>query len=136
MKNGPVQILVLEDSEADLHIIKASLMGAGLDCGIKTFTNGAEALDYIGRAASAVPDLVILDLHIPGTEGLSVLNSIRGNTRWAHVPVFIFTASQSPSDIARMKLLGSDRYVLKPMDLDGFSKFGQDVREWLEKRNP
>ena len=46
----------------------------------------------------------------------------------------MFTASEDPGDIARVKLLGADNCLIKPMDLAGFSKIGRVVREWLENR--
>jgi CheY-like chemotaxis protein len=134
MKSAVFQIVILEDNRADLHIMRHSILDAVVDCNVIAFSDGAEAIGYIDDATSIVPELMILDLNIPGVDGPSVLNRIRGNPRWSHVPVFVFTASQSPGDMARAKSLGSDRYLLKPMDLNGFLKFGRDIKEWLEDR--
>jgi len=127
------QIIVVEDSRADFHIIQESLRQSGLNCQITAFSDGAAAILHVTRGDGQVPDLVILDLNVPEADGASVLNAVRGNTRWAHVPVFVFTASLSPADVARVKMLGGDRYLIKPMDLAGFEKFGREIREWLEQ---
>jgi DNA-binding response OmpR family regulator len=98
------------------------------------FSDGAEALAFIKEPTSPVPDLLILDINVPGVEGPSILNAVRGNTRWSHIAVFVFTSSRAPADVARVKALGADRYLVKPMDLDGFLQFGQNISAWLEKR--
>jgi CheY-like chemotaxis protein len=126
-------IVVLEDNPADLHMIMQTIQEAGVACEFTVFNNGVEALAFIKGAASPVPDLMILDCNVPGMEGASVLNSVRGDTRWFHVSVFMFTASRDPADVARAEKLGADRCLMKPMDLAGFGALGHIVREWLEK---
>lgn len=128
------QIVVLDDNAADLHIIQESLRQSGLNCEITTFCDGDTAIRHVTAADSPVPDLMILDLNVPAADGPSVLNTIRGNTRWAHVPVFVFSGSLSPADMARVKKLGADRYLIKPIDLEGFEQFGREIKEWLEKK--
>jgi len=134
MQSDDLRIVVLEDNQADLRIIQESIRLAGLDCSFISFVDGVTAIEYLDDETSPVPALVILDLNVPGAGGAEVLNSVRSNIRWSHVPVFIFTGSQAPADISRMKNLGSDRYVVKPVDLEGFLRFGQDVTDWLEER--
>jgi CheY-like chemotaxis protein len=134
--NARFHIVILEDNELDLLTIKRSIREAGVNCEFTAFADGEEALAYVNEAASRVADLMILDLNIPKVEGASVLNSIRGNPRWAHAKVAVFTASQDPGDIARVKLLGADDYFVKPMDLAGFAKIGSAVKDWLDKRAP
>lgn len=125
------RIVVLEDSRADLLLIEESMQQAGLDCTITAFADGAAAVRYVNLTTSEIPDLLILDLNVPGADGCSVLNSVRGNTRWSDVAVLVFTASRSPADMARVRNLGANRYAVKPADLAGFLGFGRDVRQWL-----
>ena len=76
---------------------------------------------------------MILDCNIPNVEGTVILNSVRGNPRWAEVGVFIFTASQDPADIRRVKRLGANECLMKPMDLAGFAEIGRKAGDWLDK---
>jgi CheY-like chemotaxis protein len=133
MSSSPFHIVVLEDNGPDLVMIRQSLREAGRVCEITAFTDGADAMLYIKSPTSPVADLMILDFNVPGASGASVLNSVRGNPRWAHAGVFLFTASQDPGDIARVKMLGADDCLIKPMDLAGFARIGLAVKEWLEK---
>ena len=128
------KVVILEDNEADLVMLKLSIREAGLKCEFTTFADGAEAVMYVNASASPVPDLIILDFKVPNVDGPSVLNSIRSSPRWARVGVFMFTASRDPGDIARVRMLGADRCLTKPMDLAGFAKIGLAVGEWLENR--
>jgi CheY-like chemotaxis protein len=126
------EIVILEDNEPDLVMIKRSIREAGLKCEFTAFADGAEAMMHVNGSTSPVPDLVILDLNTPKADGPSVLNSIRSSPRWTRVGVFMFTASRDPGDIARVRMLGADQCLTKPMDLAGFAKIGLAVREWLE----
>jgi len=133
MSRDRFRIAVLEDNFPDLVMIRQSLRESGLDSEIDSFADGEEALAFIQAPASPVPDLMILDINVPGVEGPSVLNAVRASPRWSHVAVFIFSASRAPADIARATALGADRYLVKPMDLAGFEQFARDIKEWLEK---
>ncbi len=113
-------------------MITQSLREAGVDCEITSFDDGSNALRYIQGPSSRVPELMILDFNVPGEEGAAVLNAIRSTPRWAHIRVLVFTASRDPKDMARMKMLGVNEYLIKPMDLAGFTRVGRVVKEWLE----
>ena len=133
--SGHLEIIILEDNEPDLVMIKRSIREAGLQCDFTVFTDGAAAVSYVKRPTSRMPDLVILDFQVPKVDGPSVLNSIRSSPRWAQVGVFMFTASRDPGDMARVRMLGADQCLTKPMDMAGFRKIGLAVREWLEKHH-
>jgi DNA-binding response OmpR family regulator len=127
-------IVVLEDNEPDLLVVKHSIFETGIECEFTAFRDGDDCVAYLNDPASSIPDLMILDLNVPKVEGTSVLNNVRANPRWAHVSVLMFTASQDPADVARVKMLGADDCFIKPMTLAGFEKIGHAVKDWLEKR--
>jgi chemotaxis family two-component system response regulator Rcp1 len=124
-------IVVLEDNEPDLLMIKRSIQEAGVDCDLTTFTDGAEALTYVKDPCSPIPDLMILDVNVPKVEGTLVLKSVRDNPGWAEVGVLMFTSTQDPEETSRVKMLGANDLLTKPMDLDGYARIGRAVREWL-----
>jgi CheY-like chemotaxis protein len=134
MNSEPFHIVILEDNEPDLFMIRSSIREAGVAADVTTFSDGVETLQYISDLSSRVPDLMILDFNVPGVEGTVVLNCVRANPRWTHVGVFMFTASQDPGDIARIRRLGADQCLMKPMDLAGFEEIGRTVSDWLETR--
>jgi chemotaxis family two-component system response regulator Rcp1 len=133
MRGQVCHIVIVEDNEPDLVMIQFSLREAGVGCDVTSFSDGAEALRHVNDPSSRVPDLMILDFSIPKVEGTVILNNVRGNPRWAEVGVFMFTASQDPGDMWRVKQLRADECLRKPMDLAGFAEIGRKAAEWLEQ---
>src|SRR5271155_5662571 len=114
MSSPAVHIVVLEDNPADLYMIQYSIREAGIECEFTAFEDGAEVLKFMQTDASPVPDLMILDGHVPGTDGATVLNGVGANSRGWGVGVSMSTGSQAPQDVARGGKLGADRYLIKP----------------------
>ena len=77
-------------------------------------------MEYLHRqgrfASAAVPDLILLDLNLPGLDGLAVLTAIRDDLRFNRVPVTVLTSSTAERDIDQSYELGANCYILKPLD--------------------
>lgn len=99
-------LLVVEDEPAFARLISLSLSREGFD--VRVASNGEDALDL---AAEHHPDAVILDLGLPGADGLDVLDDLRG---WSDVPVVVVTGQQTTEAIRRGLDRGADDYVTKP----------------------
>jgi CheY-like chemotaxis protein len=89
--------------------------------------DGAEALEflfgegaYAGRAGSALPRVVLLDLKLPKVDGLEVLRRVKGDPRTKLVPVIVLTSSREESDLVASYHLGANSYIVKPVDSDKF----------------
>ncbi len=132
--NRNTHVLILEDNEPDLVMLGFSIREAGVSCDITPFSDGSEALRYVDDPSSRLADLMILDFNVPGADGTVVLSQVRSNPRWAEVGVFMFTAFRDPVEIARVEKLGANRCLNKPMDLAGFARIGDAVRDWLAER--
>ena len=133
MARGGFQIVVIEDNPANPQTIRESIRQALPGCTI-AFTGGAEAIRRVAAPESSAPDLPIFDLRTPAAEGLPVPNLVHSNTRRAHVPVVLFTASQSTPDAAWVNLSGPDRYRIEPADLDGVPRFGEEIKRRPDDR--
>lgn len=96
--------------------------------------SGAEALDYLDRPdRHHLPRLVLLDLGLPGVEGLKVLQRLRSNTRTRLLPVVILTNSEEEKVVVASYGLGANSYVLKPVRFAEFSKaVGMIAAYWLQ----
>jgi two-component system phosphate regulon response regulator PhoB len=90
-------------------LIRYSLVQAGVE--VEEASDGAEALDAIRRAQ---PDLLVLDLMLPGLSGMEVCRRLRSCTDTAGLPILILSARAAPSDKAEGLALGVDDYVTKP----------------------
>ena len=106
------KILYVEDDPDIQSVAKMSLeMVGGFE--VCTCGSGAEAL----RAApSFAPDLIFLDVMMPGMDGIATLEKLREDPRIASIPVVFMTAKAMPSEVARLRALGAADVLLKPFD--------------------
>jgi two-component system, response regulator len=128
-------ILVVEDSPDDEALMMRAL-GQGRAGPVTVARDGAEALEYllpVDEVERPVPDVVLLDLHLPRVKGFEVLRRIRAEARTRHVPVVILTSSFEQEDVARGYELGANSFVGKPVDPESFVDAIQKIaRYWLE----
>jgi len=102
-------VLVVEDEPDIRNLIVHHLTTEGYRC--RVADNGAEALSYV---RSGLPDLVLLDLMLPGVGGLEVCRRLRGDAASARVPIIILTAKADEIDRVVGLEMGADDYVTKP----------------------
>ena len=107
--SGARRILVVEDEQDIRELIRYNLAREGFD--IDCAASGEEALR---RARTRLPDLVLLDLMLPGVDGLEVCRRLKGDRRSARVPVMMLTAKGEDADVVAGLELGADDYVVKP----------------------
>ncbi len=106
-------VLVVDD-DADIRtVLELTLTHAGFE--VIEADDGAKALE---AARSRSPDVVLLDVMMPGLDGLSVLRELRTDGRTAHLPVLMLTARAQPEDAVRGLDAGADDYITKPFDGD------------------
>jgi chemotaxis family two-component system response regulator Rcp1 len=130
----PIQILLVEDNSADADLTRESLQDSTLPIELNVAVSGTEACDYIhkrGRFASAAtPDLILLDLNLPGLDGRAVLAEIKRDAQLKPVPVCILTSSASENDITQSYSLGANCYVVKPLDFKSFQTIVRAVEKF------
>lgn len=103
------QILVADDDPCSLEIINVLLGDEGYD--VVTAANGREALR---QARRHLPDLILMDLDMPGTDGLSAAKTLRGDGCTRHIPVIFVTASTTIENKLRALHEGANDYITKP----------------------
>ncbi len=102
-------ILVVDDEEDILELVTYNLDQEGYK--VISVTSGEEALK---QTRTRVPDLIILDLMLPGVDGLDVCRQLKNDSRTAHIPIVMLTAKGEESDIVIGLELGADDYITKP----------------------
>ena len=129
---GLKHILLVEDDPYDVELIITSLAESGLANHIDVVSDGEEALDYIycrGKFAvrdDCIPAVVLLDLKLPKVGGLEVLKQIRADKAFMRLPVVILTSSSEERDISAGYDLGTNAYVVKPVN---YLKFVAAIKE-------
>jgi two-component system cell cycle response regulator DivK len=116
-------ILVVEDNERNLKLLRDVLQYAGY--GVLA---ARTAEDGIALAVSEPPDLVLMDLQLPGIDGIEALRRLRESPRTANIPVVAVTAQAMKQDRERVLQAGFDGYVEKPISVRAFP---DQVRRFL-----
>lgn len=109
-------LLYVEDNPVNLHLIR-SLIDTVPGARLETAPSGTIGLQM---AESCLPDVIILDLHLPGMNGFEVLKRLKANHATRAIPVIALTASAMPQDVERGINAGFFRYLTKPIDVNGF----------------
>ncbi len=103
------QILIIEDEPDILELIRFNLEAAGYDC--HGSLRGDQGLTY---ARETRPDLIILDIMLPGINGLDICRLLKAEAKTAAIPILMVTAKGEESDIIQGLELGADDYMTKP----------------------
>jgi CheY-like chemotaxis protein len=127
----PAQILVMEDNPGDVHILRLALDHQGEDYSLEVIRDGEEAIRFVHEqrtsTAEAEPCVIILDLHLPRHDGVSVLRAIKKEPALAHVRVVALSNLPSPSDEAEVLRLGARLCRAKPTELDAWSALAGEI---------
>ena len=135
----PASILLVEDNPMDVELILDAFKEARLGNKIRVAANGAEALDflfgkgeYADRKQYPLPDIILLDLKMPGIDGHEVLKKVKGADRLKRLPVIILTSSREEGDRAVSYDNGANSYLVKPVSFDNFLNVVKQVCDyWL-----
>ena len=114
-------ILLVEDNEDDVFLMKRALSEAGVKNPLEIVQDGQEAIDYLAgqgkfedRACYRLPTLIFLDLKLPLKSGHDVLSWIRSQKNLDGIVVVVLTSSDEPGDVAKSYKLGANSYLVKP----------------------
>ncbi|MCF8074588.1 MAG: response regulator [Desulfotignum sp.] len=135
----PATILLVEDNAMDVELILDAFREARLGNRIQVAVNGTEALAYLfgegafkDRNAYPLPDIILLDLKMPGIDGHEVLRRIKTADKLKRLPVIILTSSNDEGDRAMSYDSGANSYLVKPVSFDEFLNVVKQVSDyWL-----
>ena len=134
---APIEILLIEDNPDDVDLTVEAFRAITRPTRLNVVENGADALAYLRKEtvfrSAHRPDLILLDLNLPGRSGHEVLGDIKGNPAFRVIPLIILTSSSAPSDVERSYELAANCYITKPHSLEGFEQVARRIeRFWLE----
>jgi len=131
-----LSLLLVEDSPADVFLVKEAMKEEGLSCRVAVADDGEKAiriLEEVDAGSGDIPDLLLVDLNVPCQSGTEVLERLRRIPRCARTPVVMMSTSDTPVERKRALDLGATEYFCKPSSLAEFMKLGQLVRRLLEE---
>jgi len=132
-----MEILLVEDGLVDARLVIGALEQGGFRHRLTLVRDGEEALEFIfqrGQFARAPrPDLILLDLMLPGKSGLDVLNEVKSFEDLREIPVVVMTASVAEEDRLQCDSLKVDGYIIKPFNLEKFLDLVRTLKKyWLD----
>jgi two-component system, chemotaxis family, response regulator Rcp1 len=137
MSSPRFQIILVEDAEPDVLLVREALEQSGLEFELRVFDDGEQGVDFVETvdrdATVARPHLFLLDLNLPKRTGGQILERVRQSPRCGRIPVVILTSSDSNRDKAQAANLNATGYFRKPSRLDEFMKLGPYVRDLLNR---
>lgn len=114
-------LLLIEDNEDDVFLMRRALKKAAIDLPLHVVTDGQQAIDYLdgkgqfgNREVHPVPSIIFLDLKLPCVHGFEVLEWIRQQDALSSLPVVILTSSPEERDRRKANELGAKAYLVKP----------------------
>ena len=135
----PALILLVEDNKMDVELTLDAFREARVANKIDVCNDGQSALDYLlaegahaNRRGAALPDLILLDLKLPGMSGHEVLRRIKSSPNLKRVPVVILSSSKEEADRALGYDLGTNSYLVKPVSFEAFLEVVRELEDyWL-----
>lgn len=125
-------ILLVEDNPGDAELTRLAFETAGIDCDLQVADSGEKALDILEAPEGRAPQLILLDLNLPGIGGHDVLRRIRSNKVLKRIPVLTLSSSASDEDIGMSYELAANSYVQKPIKMADFVRVVETIGAfWL-----
>ncbi len=130
-------ILLIEDNPGDVRLTKEAFRETGADIDLQVVMDGVEAVAYLQQereyAEKPIPDLILLDLHLPKWGGKQVLERIKKDERFLRIPVVVLTTSNASADVLASYNLHANCFINKPVDFDNFFQIINYIQQfWLE----
>lgn len=136
------RLLLVEDNPAHLELTMLTLQENGVDHEIIVARDGVEALDYLfcegtykDRPHDQPPELVLLDLGLPGISGLEVMQRMRDDARTFFVPIVMLTLISENSKAITALKGGLNSYIRKPLHYRDFQEKLEQIREYWRTSN-
>ena len=144
MDYEPADILLVEDEEAHAELTRRAIRKAGNANRIEVVPDGEQALDYLlnrgkyaDRTACPAPGLILLDIKLPGIDGIEVLKEIKEHPDLKRIPVIMLTTSERERDILDSYNNHANSYLTKPV---GFREFEEKIMQidfyWMLLNKP
>jgi len=119
-----IHILLVEDNEGDVLLTKEAFKELSIQAKLSVVNNGGEALLFLKKeglfATAESPQLILLDINMPGLNGIEVLDFIKNDLTLRQIPVVMLTTSASASDIRTCYEKSANCFITKPLEFDKF----------------
>ncbi|QLK25172.1 response regulator [Natrinema zhouii] len=123
-QSEPAQILLVEDNPGDVRLTREAFKQGRIENDLHVVSDGIEALAFLSQQGEYAdvprPDLILLDLNLPGKDGEEVLEELKDDPVLRAIPVIVLTSSRAEEDVVKSYELHANAYLTKPVDPDEF----------------
>lgn len=122
-----LRLALVDDNPLDRLLAAEALHEVCPECGLEAYDSGRAALTQL-RAAQTLPDVVLLDINMPGMNGFEVLQALKADPRLSLIPVVMLTTSSAAADVEQAYILHASSYVIKA---NGFNAFISQIEAFI-----
>ncbi|RQG89075.1 response regulator [Natrarchaeobius halalkaliphilus] len=135
--NEPIDVLLVEDNPGDARLTKEAFKATDSEIRFHVATDGVEAMKTIHtrqcNGSCTRPDIIFLDLNLPGLDGFDVLETLRTELEYPPPPIIVLSSSKTSEDVTRSYELDANAYVTKPESPDEFNTVAQAIEDfWID----
>lgn len=122
----PIHIFLIEDNAGDVRLVQEFLKESPVKTVLNFVHSSEDAIEYLSKRGAhknaARPDIILLDLNLPGQDGRSLLKMIKTDSSLKLIPVIVLTTSSSEDDVTHSYELQANAYLEKPVKFDEFCR--------------
>ena len=130
-----IEVLLVEDDPGDVLLTREAFEHQKVANRLHIVNNGEDAISFLRKQGQYTdapdPDLVLLDLNLPGMHGREVLAAVKEDPKLQTIPVVVLTTSEAEEDVLRSYQLHANAYVTKPVDFDRFVRVVKQIDEFF-----
>lgn len=130
-----IKVTAVDDDETILEIYETGLAAAG--CEVRTFVDPKKARDFFSSARpEEMPDVILMDIMMPGVDGISLMGDIRAKDAAAHIPIIAVSGLNDAATLNDALLFGAMDYLVKPFEMDALTAKIKKAAELSRRRAP
>ncbi|MBB5376388.1 CheY-like chemotaxis protein [Deinococcus metalli] len=134
-RGQPLRVLIVDDNPMDRLLAREAFGGHENGVVVDTCASGERALNFLRELDTALPDVMLLDLNMPGLHGFDVLAQMKDDPRLALIPVVILSTSGNAGDVQQAYTLHASSYLVKDHDFASFARqIDAFVNFWMQAR--
>ncbi len=130
-----IEVLLVEDDPGDVLLTREAFEHQKVANRLHVVNNGEDAITFLRKEGAYTdapdPDLVLLDLNLPGMHGREVLMAVKEDPKLQTIPVVVLTTSEAEEDVLRSYQLHANAYVTKPVDFERFMAVVRAIDEFF-----
>jgi CheY-like chemotaxis protein len=126
-----LQVTMVDDDDEDAFLMRRALEDSGLNLNFTHIDNGLSFFQYLEDEAVKIPDVLLLDINMPGMDGYEILKRLAENEEWSKIHVAVLTTSTLDADRKKVMTNGAREFYSKPSSISEANVLVFQIKEWL-----